>query len=119
MCGRAGCRGGAAAVVVQNQGLYAGLNALRAVGLDASLPIVLLIGQFGREIATYTADPSESNRRVVRILGPVLDAVEVPYACVEDAADMEKVSDMFRQADAKSSPTAIIFGQNLILENAQ
>ena len=48
--------------VVQNQGLYACINTIRAVGLDASLLIVFLVGQFGREFANFGQDPSLAER---------------------------------------------------------
>lgn len=103
-------------VVIQNQGLYAGLNALRAVGLDAEMPIVLLIGQFGREIANYTVDPADSTRRVVRILEPILSAIDVPSRRIDDADDLEAIDWAFRDAADRSAPTAVIFGSNLPLE---
>lgn len=104
-------------VVIQNQGLYAGLNALRAIGLDAGMPVVLFIGQFGREIASYTPDPGKSSRRVVRILEPILDAVSVPYWRVDSVADMDVIDMAFAQADRTSWPAAVIFGQNLPLQD--
>ena len=102
-------------VIVQNQGLYAGLNALRAIGLDAGMPLVLLIGQFGREIAEYTPDPARSQRRVVRILEPVLDAIEVPHWCIDNAGDLGAIDTAFEAAYRDSWPAAVIFGQNLPL----
>lgn len=106
-----------AVVVVQNQGLYAGLNALRAIGLDAGMPIVLFIGQFGREIANFTPDPNRSGRRVVRILEPILDAVEVPHWRIESADDLDVIDVAFAEAERTSWPAAVIFGQNLPLQN--
>ncbi|MEO1222753.1 MAG: thiamine pyrophosphate-binding protein [Pseudomonadota bacterium] len=106
-----------AVVVVQNQGLYAGLNALRAIGLDAGMPLVLFIGQFGREIAAFTPDPAKSARRVVRILEPVLDAVEVPHWRIESAEDLGGIDAAFDRAYRDSWPAAVIFGQNLPLQH--
>jgi sulfopyruvate decarboxylase subunit alpha len=106
-----------AVVVVQNQGLYAGLNALRAIGLDAGMPIVLFIGQFGREIANFTPDPGQSARRVVRILEPVLDAVEVPHWRIDSVDDLDVIDMAFAEAERTSWPAAVIFGQNLPLQN--
>lgn len=104
-------------VIVQNQGLYAGLNALRAIGLDAGMPVVLFIGQFGREIANFTPDPENSSRRVVRILEPVLDAIHVPHWRVDSAADLDVIDAAFAEAERASWPAAVIFGQNLPLQN--
>lgn len=104
-----------AVVVIQNQGLYAGLNALRAVGLDAGMPLVLFIGQFGREIANFTPDPQHSSRRVVRILEPVLNAIEVPYWRIDGTEDLDVIDLAFATAYRDNWPAAVIFGQNLPL----
>lgn len=105
-----------AVVIIQNQGLYAGVNALRAIGLDAGMPVVLFIGQFGREIADYTADPAQSRRRVVRILEPILDALAIPHWRIDSAADLGVIDEAFATAHDKNCPTAVIFGSNLPLE---
>lgn len=104
-----------AVVVIQNQGLYAGLNALRAIGLDAGMPLVLLIGQFGREIASFTPDPMQSSRRVVRILEPVLDAVQVPHWRIDSTEDLGVIDAAFDAAYRDNWPAAVIFGQNMPL----
>lgn len=106
-----------AVAVIQNQGLYAGLNALRAIGLDAGMPLVLFIGQFGREIAGFTLNPTQSSRRVVRILEPILDAVEVPYWRIESADDLGVIDAAFEAAYTNMWPAAVIFGQNLPLHS--
>ncbi len=105
------------AVIIQNQGLYAGVNALRAIGLDAQMPLVLLIGQFGREIANYTPNPADSGRRVVRILEPILDALEVPHWRIDRASDLSAIDAAFQTAHDNSKPAAIVFGSNLPLES--
>jgi sulfopyruvate decarboxylase subunit alpha len=33
-------------VVIQNQGLFAAVNAIRAAGLDAEMPVFMLVGEF-------------------------------------------------------------------------
>lgn len=102
-----------AAVVIQNQGLYAGLNALRAVGLDAGTPIVMLIGQFGREVANFDAPPRQSSRRVVRILEPLLELLEIPYWNIARADQVDGVAKAFESAEKRQSPAAVIFDRNM------
>ena len=104
-----------AVVVIQNQGLYAGLNALRAIGLDAGMPLVLFVGQFGREIAGFTPDPMHSSRRVVRILEPVLDAIDVPHWRIDAEDEVGAIDAAFETAYDRMWPAAVIFGQNLPL----
>ena len=63
-------------VMIQNQGLFAGLNALRALGLDAGLPILMMIGEYGREFANRGKATRDSSRRLVRTLEPILEVLE-------------------------------------------
>ena len=108
--------GKTAVVVIQNQGLYAGLNALRGVGLDAETPIVMLIGQFGREVANFGATPRSSSRRVVRILEPLLDMLEIPYWNIERTDQIGGVAKAFESAQKRQAPAAVIFDRNMAWE---
>lgn len=98
------------AIIVQNQGLYACINALRGAGLDAGLPLVYLVGQFGREPDNLGHSTSQSNRRVVRLLSPLLDALEVPHLDVEGPEHVPAIADVFAQARRQMRPAAVVFG---------
>lgn len=99
--------GGAVPVVlVQNQGLYKGLNTLRATGLDAGAPLVILAGQFGREAENVGRPMTESRRSMVRLMQPLLDAIGVRHWTVEDDADAGRVAEAF--AHARSAETAAV-----------
>ena len=97
-------------VVVQNQGMYACLNALRAVGLDARIPLVFLVGQFGREFANFGKDPALSRRNPVRYLEPVLDAMDVRHWRLEQEGDLRSVDEAFSFALQSARPAALIVG---------
>ncbi len=101
------------AIVIQNQGLYAGLNALRGAGLDASIPMVMLIGQFGREVANFDASPRTSNRRVVNILEPLLAMLDIPYWNIERADQIGNIAKAFDAAEQRQSPAAVILDRNM------
>lgn len=105
--------GARSAVVIQQQGLYAGLNALRGMGLDAGVPIVMLMGQFGREAENFHESPRKSKRRIVRMLEPLLETLEIPYFKVERESEVSRVSDAFAEAERTGSPVAVIFDRNL------
>ena len=107
------CGGQRSAVVIQNQGLYAGLNALRGIGLDAGIPIVMLIGQFGREADNRGHSTQESERRIVRMLNPLLDLLGIPYWIVDEQSDVSKIREAYAQAEAEGRPAAIIFNRNM------
>jgi sulfopyruvate decarboxylase TPP-binding subunit len=97
-------------VVIQNQGLYACINTIRAIGLDARLPIVFQIGQFGREFANFGKDPLQSERNMVRLLEPVLDTLGVRYWRVEQADDLRHMQDAFDTAHRDGTPCALLVG---------
>lgn len=97
-------------VVIQNQGLYACVNTIRAIGLDAHLPIVFQIGQFGKEFSLLGADPSESKRNMVRLLEPVLSSLGMRFWRIEEEEDLCHVDEAFAVAIETSSPVALIVG---------
>lgn len=99
-----------AVVMMQNQGLYNCLNAIRALGLDAQVPLYLSIGQFGREFANLGADPRRSRRRMVSLLEPVMDAIGMPYFRIESAADLPNVARAADAAFSRNGPSAMLLG---------
>jgi len=107
------CGGKRPAVVIQNQGLYAGLNALRGVGLDANVPLVMLIGQFGREPDNRAASTTTSKRRIVRLLDPLLKLLEIKSWTIDAVKEIGRLEDAFEWAWENRSPAAIVFERNL------
>lgn len=113
VCTAAGLRiaGAKPVVVVQNQGLYACVNTVRAVALDARIPTVFLIGQFGREHANHGHPTTQSTRRVVNLLEPLLDTLGVPHWALEAPADLAAVPTAFDTAAAQRGAAALIVNQ--------
>lgn len=97
-------------IMMQNQGLYASLNAIRAIGLDARLPLFMLIGQFGREYANLGRPRSESSRLLVRNCERVLDALEIPYVACERDEDIPRISEAYNLSREREWPTAALVG---------
>lgn len=97
-------------VVVQNQGFYACINSIRAITLDARIPTVLLIGQFGRESANYGQDMRRSRRKVVSLLEPMLDTLGIPHWTLEQDADLAHVATAFDTAARDHLAAALIVG---------
>ncbi|MCO4262514.1 thiamine pyrophosphate-binding protein [Pseudarthrobacter sp. MDT3-26] len=97
-------------VIIQNQGLYACVNNLRAIGLDCGLPIFMMIGQFGREEENFGQDPALSDRRVVRLLEPLLDTLEIPHLSLEGPEDIGNVRRAYELSRERSWPTALVIG---------
>jgi sulfopyruvate decarboxylase TPP-binding subunit len=98
------------AVIVQNQGLYAGINSLRALGLDSKVPLFFVIGQFGREFSNLGSDPRDSKRRVVFLLEPLLETLGVPSWRLEGPDDLPNIEAAWQASRDRSGPTALIVG---------
>jgi sulfopyruvate decarboxylase subunit alpha len=86
-------------LMMQNQGLYNCINTLRAVCLDAHIPMVLMVGQFGREYANFGQPSTLSRRTMVRIMEPLLDAIGVPFHRLDAEADLTRIDEAYEQAE--------------------
>jgi sulfopyruvate decarboxylase TPP-binding subunit len=94
-------------VLIQNVGLYASMNTVRGLALDAKVPACLLIGEFGRDPAVPSAaDPARS----VRLLEPTLDTWGIPYYRLERPADLGLIGTAIRRAHRDRGPVAMLVG---------
>lgn len=97
-------------VMVQNQGLYNCFNTLRAVCLDAHIPMVFLVGQFGREFSNIGHPTAESGRTMVRIAEPFLTAIGVPFHTLDREADLHKLDHAYEQAQQQRTAVVLLVG---------
>ena len=97
-------------VMMQNQGLYNCINTLRAVCLDAHVPLVLMVGQFGREFSNVGQDPKASTRSMVAIMEPMLDALKLPYWRLESEADLGHMESAFAAAQECQTAAVLLVG---------
>jgi sulfopyruvate decarboxylase subunit alpha len=102
--------GAKAAILVQNQGFYAAINSVRALGLDSLVPLFFVIGQFGREFANLGVDPRQSKRRMVRMLEPVLETLGVPFWRLESPDDVGNIEKAWIASRERQGPSALIVG---------
>lgn len=98
------------AVLIQNQGLLNCLNSLRAVGLDAGLPMLLMVGQFGREFSNVGGDPLQSRRRVVNLVEPILDVMGIEHWRLDCPEDLPNVDKAIEHCVERSAPAAVLIG---------
>jgi sulfopyruvate decarboxylase TPP-binding subunit len=106
--------GGARPVVlVQNQGLYKCINTLRATCLDAGVPLVFLVGQFGREADNFGNPTTASRRSMVRLLEPVVDALGIRRWTVDDEADVPRIAEAFSHAKSAETAAVVIVGRHV------
>ena len=97
-------------LVMQNQGFYNCINTVRAVCLDAQIPLVFLVGQFGREFSNIGKDSKESCRTMVRLMEPVLDALDVPWMSIDSDADLGQIEKAFKVAHDKRTAVVLLVG---------
>jgi sulfopyruvate decarboxylase subunit alpha len=94
-------------LLIQNNGLYACLNAIKALSLDAQVPLLMLIGEFGRDVSL----PSRENKlRAVRLLTPTLDTWGIPHYQLEGPDDAGCLVEAYQRAAAQRGPVAVIVG---------
>lgn len=90
---------------IQNNGFYACLNTVRGIALDAAVPTVMLIGQFG---AKPGLPPEQSPSRMVRMLKPTLATWEIPHVELRSDADLTEVPARYDEAFEERRPLALI-----------
>jgi sulfopyruvate decarboxylase subunit alpha len=95
---------------MQNQGLFAGANALRTLARTARAPLPIMAGQWGRELANLGHDPSRSSRIEVRMSEPLLDALEIPHYRLESPDDIGVVREAFDRAHHEETATVVLVG---------
>lgn len=97
-----------AALMIQHAGLYACVNNLRGLGLDAKIPLMLLIGLLNRE---PELPPRESKRSMVRLAEPLLDTLSIPYELVEGPDDLDAFARIFALSRQRQGPAAVLVGR--------
>jgi sulfopyruvate decarboxylase TPP-binding subunit len=106
--------GGATPVVlVQNQGFYKCLNTLRATCIDAGVPVVFLVGTFGRELENIGQPTRQSTRSMVSLMEPLLDTLGLRYWNVTEEADVPAIRDAFAHAHGKQTGAVVLIDRHV------
>jgi sulfopyruvate decarboxylase TPP-binding subunit len=94
-------------MLIQNNGMLACLNTIKAIALDAKVPTFMLIGQYGRDVKLPV---EKSKLRVVRLLEPTLDTWGVPHWRLDAEKDLSNIQIAWDRAWADLGPSAAIVG---------
>ena len=94
-------------MMMQYTGLLDSVNAVRGVCVEGKNPVCMLIGLLGKEPGV---PPKQSRRYGLRIVEPVLEALEVQHHLVEVDADIGKIQPAIERAYADSVPLALLIG---------
>lgn len=95
-------------LMMQNQGLYNCINTLRAVCLDAHIPMVFMVGQFGREYENLGHPATESGRTMVRIMEPLLKAIDVPFYNLNSTDDLALMDEAYARAEQEKTAVVLL-----------
>jgi len=98
----AGVRG---AMLIQYTGFLASMNAIRAIAMEYSQPICMLVGML---FTDSPEDPSKSINYGVNRMIPLLDALGLRYHIVSCDADVAAIAPALERAFSESEPVAIL-----------
>ena len=95
-------------LLMQQTGLLDSLNAIRAIGVDYGLPVVMLVGLQGKE---PHLPPDRSTSFGVRIVRPILDVMGIEHSVVETDRDVDAIEHGIEVAYAESRPRVFLIGR--------
>ncbi len=93
--------------VIQQLGIFAGVNVLRGMVHDQRVPLAILAGMYGRDVNLAVADNPGS---AVRLCTPLLDALEIPWRLIESPEDGDYIKTDLEDALAGRRPRAVLLG---------
>jgi sulfopyruvate decarboxylase subunit alpha len=99
-----------ALLLIQYTGLLDSINALRSAGCEYKMPVCIMAGLLAKEPGV---PPTQSKSFGVRIVEPILDAMQIPHALMEDAGDERHIRPAIDAAYASAYPTALLIGRQM------
>ena len=97
-----------ALILIQYTGFLYAMNAIRAVGCEHGIPLVMMIGLLSKE---PDVAPRQSKKFGVRITEPMLDVLEIEQHYIDTDADIEMIKPAIEKAYATSRPVALLIGR--------
>ena len=108
ICAAMSYNGTRAVLIMQQTGLMDSLNAIRAIAVDYELPVVMMVGLQGKE--PHLA-PEESAAYGVRIIPPILSAMQISHSLIEEPEDTDYIAQVIEAAYAESRPHVFLIGR--------
>jgi sulfopyruvate decarboxylase subunit alpha len=99
-----------AVLLMQQTGLMDSLNSIRAIAVEYRQPVCMIVGLQGKE-ADRTA--SASAKYGVRIIEPVLDAMELDHLTLDGPEDVAGLAPAIERAYALSRPLVALVGRTV------
>ena len=108
ICAAMSYNGTRALLMMQQTGLMDSLNAIRAIGVDYELPVVMMVGLQGKEPHLL---PEASAAYGVRIVRPGLDAMQVRHSPIEEPSDVGHIEAAIVAAYDNARPHVFLIGR--------
>ncbi len=108
ICSALYCTGHRALLLIQYTGLLDSINSLRGIAVEGRNPVCMMVGLLGKEPGV---PPTQSKRYGLRIVEPVLDAMEIEHHLVETTENVAKIVPAVEQAYDRLAPVALLIGR--------
>jgi sulfopyruvate decarboxylase TPP-binding subunit len=92
-------------VLIQCTGFFESGDAIRGTVVNAKIPLVALIGYRGYHKMLQAEEWVDT---AATLFEPTLDAWNIPYYVMETDDDIKYISEVFKEAEATSMPTAAL-----------
>ena len=92
-------------MLMQQTGLFDSLNAIRGIAVEYKQPVCMLVGLLGKEPGL---PPDQNKKYSVRVVQPVLRAMEIDHICLESDDDVPAMIAAINSAYEKSRPVVEI-----------
>ena len=111
ICSGLYCAGKRSLLLMQYTGLLDSINAIRGVAVQIKNPVCMMVGLLGKEPGV---EPTKSARYGLRIVEPILDAMEIEHHLIERPEDSTKIFPAIENAFSRPGPVVLLIGKEPI-----
>ncbi len=97
-----------ALLLMQHTGLLDSVNALRGVAMEGQNPVCMMVGLLNKEPGV---PPTQSKHYGLRVVEPVLDAMQIEHHLIEISHDVAKIVPAIEHAYDRSMPVVMLIGR--------
>jgi len=98
-------------LLMQYTGLLDSINAIRGVAMEGKNPVCMMVGLLGKEPGVA---PTQSKRYGLRIVEPILDAMQIEHELIEAPQEVDKIVPAVEHAYETSLPVVMLIGREPI-----
>ena len=97
-------------LLMQHTGFLDSINAIRAIAVEFEQPVCMLVGLQGKEPDRASRD---SLRYGVRIIEPVIDAMQIDRLSIEQEQDVARLAPAISRAYDRARPFVALIGREV------